>query len=208
MPMPVSGRPSLACASAMRKSARAGQLQPAAQRMAVEHRDQRQAQPRQRVEGAVAGPHPAPPTSRCGGSPPQAAMSPPAQNALPSPVMIAARTSASASIASAAAAERRDHGDVERIELLRPRQRDDRDRGRRCRGGRAWLMPRAQPSPASCRPIRVGLEQAPASIALQVGGDLQRELRLREHVALEIRRPARSRSRRRRPASASSRSAR
>ena len=55
-------------------------------------------------------------------------MSPPAQNALPSPMRMATRVSREASIARAASRERLDHRAVERIELVGPLERDAGER--------------------------------------------------------------------------------
>ncbi len=68
-------------------------LEAAAKGVARQRRDQRNAQARQRLEGAMARARPvAPHLERRRGSP-QAPMSPPAQNALPSPERIATRVS-------------------------------------------------------------------------------------------------------------------
>ena len=72
--------------------------------------------PAHRRRGGPAGPSPAP--WREASRPPQALMSPPAQNALPWPVRIAARTDGSASIGSCRRQQAGDHRFVESIELV------------------------------------------------------------------------------------------
>ena len=104
------GQPNLRLRSAMRISPISGQLQ--ARRRARDPSAPRSSGTRSRASASKAR-WPARVQLRhisSGGRPPQAAMSPPAQKALPSPLMIATRTSAVASMRAAASASACDHG--------------------------------------------------------------------------------------------------
>ena len=99
-----------------------GELQPAAERMAVEHGDQRLPQPRQRGRRRGGRSAPSAPELERRSAPPQASMSPPAQKPLPSPVSSTTRTRPALGLdRSAAARAPASIGDIERVELLRPR---------------------------------------------------------------------------------------
>ena len=111
-------------------------------------------------------------------------MSPPAQNALPSPLRIATRISEAASIARAASAERVDHRPVEGVELVGAPEREARQRPVEGEIDVGTHRP-ASSARRGTKPNGSGWNRR-AVHRRERFGDAQGKAGLIEHVALEI----------------------